>query len=141
MTSQQKEIYDAIVNKSIRSFLIDRKTGEDGSSRGSTPGSMISMGSVDSSPSTDTESAPIAHSTRRRSKKRARLSYEEKSDEQFFDDVESGVNTQDDDDELSMDQRSRAFQQKTARKSVNGLKLQNLVMQLRKVCDHVRCLP
>lgn len=66
----------------------------------------------------------------RRSKKKT---YEEKTDEQFFDDLDNdAVNTDDDD----LQARGQAFQCKQAERSVNGLKLQNLLMQLRKVCNH-----
>lgn len=145
LTKQQKEIYDAVVSKSIRSLLIDRKTGsQPASSREATPASAPSSpgGSI----------ASTASSARgRRAKKR---SYAEKSDDQFFDDLENGSAAPEDED-VDLQQRGRDFKQKQARpsvsllrlrpllirseyavKSVNGLKLQNLVMQLRKTCNH-----
>lgn len=107
LTKQQKEIYDAVVSKSIRSLLIDRKTGsQPASSREGTPVSAPSSpgGSI----------ASTASSARgRRAKKR---SYAEKSDDQFFDDLENGSAAPEDED-VDLQQRGRDFKQKQARPS------------------------
>lgn len=110
LTHQQKELYEAIVGKSIRSLLIDRKTSGSsnaGSSREATPLSTPSSpgGSVGSGNTTSTKPAS------RRSK---RKSYLEKSDEQFFDDLDNGELDQEAEEDDDLKQRGQAYERKRA---------------------------
>lgn len=168
LTSQQKDLYDAVVSRTLRSFLIDRKTGKSSgkaqenrkrSESPMTPLSELSESQATSPvPSSLTEDtgANTPVKSPKRGAKRKRVQYEEKSDEQFFDDLENSAE-ESAEEEGAMLERANAFQQKSAStcsaisrqktgltnrtgikaKSVNNMKLQNLVMQLRKVCNHV----
>jgi ATP-dependent DNA helicase len=121
LTAQQKELYDAVVNKTVRSFLIDRKTArEDG---GSSVGSTAPSTPLPSAPSSDaemTDAGSISGRTRRK-KGRGKRNYEEKSDEQFFDDLDADEGTtapgteDDGEDNISMSEMGRAHRQRQAR--------------------------
>lgn len=81
-------------------------------------------------------SAPVVEATGRKRRRVSRAAYKEKTDEQYFEDLDNGVEDQKTGD-LSIAERSKLHQMKVASKSVNTMKLQNMVMQLRKVCNHV----
>ncbi|OBZ90380.1 Lymphoid-specific helicase [Choanephora cucurbitarum] len=110
LTQPQKNLYDAIIKRDLRDYLIKRKTVKDKTEQ--------------------PEEAEIEEDNRRSKKKE--VSYKEKSDRQFFKDLEKEP------EEPKVDEDALARTQELAQavKQVNGLHLQNLVMQLRKVCNH-----
>lgn len=176
LTAQQKELYDAVINKSLRALLVDQKTkaasavtgqviqdtdapqkrprSDSGSCAGDDVNKRAKILSNELVESSDEEDIPLSTmakpSTRkslvRHSKAVRKLhGYEEVSDRQFFDDVDNGVCPEidhgieescllaksTDDGQEPGEAHTRA-----AVKSVNQMKLQNVVMQLRKVCNH-----
>nr|CAG8542717.1 8568_t:CDS:10 [Entrophospora candida] len=122
LTRQQKEVYDAILSRNIRPFLLGKKLGRelDGDT-------MVDPMDIDNE-------SYIRGSKLRRLKPRA---YKEMTDDEFFDVIEKG------EDEISQEELLENSiiaekETKTNRvvKSVNCMKLQNAVMQLRKICNH-----
>lgn len=125
LTAQQKEMYQAIANRNIRQYLIDVKSG------------------TSASDAIDVEAVTVP------ARKRARISYAIEDDEdKYMDDLENGrVHEPNGVVEKSAAEIGKAWQIKQAgaycdsksadstEKSVNNMKLQNVVMQLRKVCD------
>lgn len=95
LTVAQKSLYDAILKRDVRDYLIKRKAG-------------------------DVQDEPVA--------KKA-VSYKEVSDRQYFKELEQ-QKEEVENKTPHQDKRTAAIKQ------VNGLHLQNLVMQLRKVCNH-----
>ncbi|MBW0473952.1 hypothetical protein O181_013667 [Austropuccinia psidii MF-1] len=173
LTPQQKELYDAVINRNLRSLLIDqkRKAGleldfpqldnkrprspsaspqcEDSKQ----PSKRTKASDAASSESSSEEDMPIAQRpkpskrqslSRRATRDRQSIGYKEKSDSQFFKEIETGNcdeidYTFDDSNEATSKTEpiSRAeWADRRAHKSVNQMKLQNVVMQLRKVCNH-----
>lgn len=122
LTAQQKELYDAVINRSIRSFLMEKKMRGDSDDEDDMPLASTS--------------APAVETPGRKRRRTGRATYKEKTDEQYFDDLDNGVEDRKT-GELSIAERSKLHQMKVASKSVNTMKLQNMVMQLRKVCNHV----
>ena len=118
LTAQQKELYDAVINRSIRSFLMEKKMQGDDSDHEDLPLS------ASSAPAPKEEG-----SARKKRKTRARTSFVEKTDEQYFEDLDAGLPEDSQVPQLSLAERSKLHQQKLASKSVNNMKLQNLVMQ------------
>nr|XP_019014337.1 helicase [Kwoniella pini CBS 10737]OCF53118.1 helicase [Kwoniella pini CBS 10737] len=124
LTQQQKDIYQAIASRSIRQFLIDKKSG----------------GNADE-PAQD-EEPPIAeeeNSAVRASRKKDRVNYKiEENDSKFIRDLENGVKV---DEPSGVKEKSAAeigkeWALSQATKSVNNMRLQNMVMQLRKISSH-----
>ncbi|RIA95415.1 SNF2 family N-terminal domain-containing protein [Glomus cerebriforme] len=116
LTRQQKELYDAIVARNIRPFLIAKKIGEEDESN---------SGSI--------------QERRKNLRKGTRKFYEELSDEQFFESLDK------EEPVLKIDEAEAARKTANAEKelktmkavkTINGMKLQNVVMQLRKICNH-----
>ncbi|KAI9279980.1 SNF2 family N-terminal domain-containing protein [Sporodiniella umbellata] len=102
LTQNQKNLYDAIIKRDLRDYLIKRKT---------------------SLPTSDPEPTQDRRATKT-------IDYKEKSDRQYFSELEK-----------EKEEEINGKQEKTAElvqavKQVNGMHLQNLVMQLRKVCNH-----
>jgi hypothetical protein len=69
-----------------------------------------------------------------RTKKRARKSYVELEDDEYFDALNDFQ--QEDGEMASNEEIGREYGIKVAKTSINNLKLNNIVMQLRKVCNH-----
>ncbi|KAI9487236.1 MAG: SNF2 family N-terminal domain-containing protein [Benjaminiella poitrasii] len=106
LTPAQKNLYDAIIKRDLRDYLIKRKA---------------------LNPEDD---ADEAKDDEKRPKKT--VDYKEKSDRQFFAELNKGS------EDNQVDSKAVENQAKFAEavRQVNGLHLQNLVMQLRKVCNH-----
>lgn len=154
MTAQQKELYDAVVNRQLRPFLIGRKTGPDVPEETETETNATSAPQTSaSSPEPADAEEPASEPRRSRRSGVRRRDYAEKSDRQFFKDADAGTSTEltdrlgrrigegDVDDGKTVEEIGKEHRAKMATKSVNQLKLQNVVMQLRKVCNHVSLTP
>jgi ATP-dependent DNA helicase len=147
LTQQQKDLYEAVANRGIREFLINKKQGLDEASTAST--------SATATP--EPESDPNEPRSSRRLKKKPRPSYNiEESDRKFMNDIENGRVQQPAPVEDTVEEVGRSWALKSASacrrtdlpqiarahplpplnpaKQVNNMKLQNMVMQLRKVC-------
>ncbi|KAG0146424.1 hypothetical protein CROQUDRAFT_44473 [Cronartium quercuum f. sp. fusiforme G11] len=133
LTAQQKELYDAVINKSLRALLVNQKSkaAEESSDDDDTPLALMKKPSQRLSLARNTKATRKLHG------------YAEISDKQFFDDVELGICSEIDQslNESVKTSEERLMskpeaQNRAAVKSVNQMKLQNVVMQLRKVCNH-----
>lgn len=117
LTQPQKNLYDAIIKRDLRDYLIKRKITK--------PEDHLNQENQPAPPQPEETDEDT-----RKSKKA--IDYKEKSDRQFFKEIEKGPV------EEQIDHTAVAKKVKMAEavKQVNGLHLQNLVMQLRKVCNH-----
>ncbi|KAG2213535.1 hypothetical protein INT47_009209 [Mucor saturninus] len=110
LTQPQKNLYDAIIKRDLRDYLIKRKITK------------------------PDEDVSVAQEEEQEEEGRAKkaISYKEKSDREFFKDLDQEPVTE------VLDHVAVTKQAKMAEavKQVNGMHLQNLVMQLRKVCNH-----
>ncbi|WRT63465.1 uncharacterized protein IL334_000370 [Kwoniella shivajii] len=125
LTQQQKDIYQAIASGSIRQFLIDKKSG----------------GNDEAVPEEEevAEAESSELSTGRASRKKDRVNYKiEENDSKFIRDLENGVKVEEPSGvkEKSAAEIGRDWAMQQARKSVNNMRLQNIVMQLRKISSH-----
>ncbi|KAF9127775.1 hypothetical protein BGW39_005635 [Mortierella sp. 14UC] len=144
LTPAQKEWYDATLSKDIRKFLIQKKSGWDdaGDSDDDLEVDLqetdaITQGEdgTDTPDSLDTPSeiagAQLTNVKTRRSRGAAVKSYAEKSDMQYFKDLANGpAPTQ------TKELTAREIDIRRATKTVVNMNLKNVVMQLRKVCNH-----
>lgn len=141
LTQLQNEMYRAIVNRDIRSFLIEKKTGGEGWSTPMTEATDVST--VDS----EANSADAAESrngrSSRRLAKRPKIDYNLRTnDDKWLRDVDAGRPVQlttimkQAEDAKSMEEIGREYALKKATTAVNNMKLQNVIMQLRKVSNH-----
>ncbi|RCH92765.1 hypothetical protein CU097_007714 [Rhizopus azygosporus] len=103
LTQPQKNLYDAIIKRDLRDYLLKRKI-----------------------------SLPDKEQQDRRATKA--IDYKEKSDRQYFAELEKKYDAQSSQEESEAKLKRAEFE--SAVKQVNSLHLQNLVMQLRKVCNH-----
>ncbi|KAI8075510.1 SNF2 family N-terminal domain-containing protein [Thamnidium elegans] len=120
LTQPQKNLYDAIIKRDLRDYLIKRKITKPEQQN-------LEQENIDVQQQQQEEEGEQEEG---RTKKQ--ISYKEKSDRQYFKEIEQ------DPIEQQVDHTAVAKQVKMAEavKQVNGLHLQNLVMQLRKVCNH-----
>ncbi|WVQ64621.1 uncharacterized protein L199_002788 [Kwoniella botswanensis] len=128
LTQQQKDIYQAIASGSIRQFLIDKKSG----------GNDEENAEVEEQPQPEAEAISEA-SNGRASRKKERVNYKiEENDSKFIRDLENGVKVDEPSGvkEKSAAEIGRDWALQQAKKSVNNMRLQNLVMQLRKISSH-----
>ncbi|KAH9470693.1 hypothetical protein MJO29_003529 [Puccinia striiformis f. sp. tritici] len=181
LTAQQKELYDAVINRDLRTYLVNQKTQAglanhadiipplpetckrkrtpSPSLEGAAHGQNVKR-SRTAEPDTDDRSLKedtaksnvpegrnVRNRTRRAAATRKSVGYAEKSDRQFFKEVEEGECDEIDytwDETHQLKTKSDEHQTNTheqqvgqlAQKSVNQMKLLNMVMQLRKVCNH-----
>ncbi|KAF8530036.1 SNF2 family DNA-dependent ATPase [Hysterangium stoloniferum] len=107
LSERQRAVYDAVLTGVLRSYLINGKR----------------------------DSVVVADVTRGRGmRKRRKVSYKvDSDDEAWFENLESDESQMAQEDELDAAQQ---FNLKNSVKQVNSMKLQNTVMQLRKVCSH-----
>ncbi|KAF9339992.1 hypothetical protein BGZ91_003938 [Linnemannia elongata] len=144
LTPVQKEWYDATLSKDIRKFIIQKKSGwEDvGDSDDELEEAMqktdaITLGE-DGSDTRETSDATseavegqaIIAKTRRSRGATAR-SYAEKSDRQYFKELENGPA-----ETAVKELTAREIDIRRATKAVVNMNLKNVIMQLRKVCNH-----
>ncbi|KAF8515181.1 SNF2 family N-terminal domain-containing protein [Gautieria morchelliformis] len=113
LSERQREIYDAVLSGVLRSYLINGK--QDG----------------------DTKAPRAKREVEgRRMRKRGKVSYRvDGDDDEWFDRLEEGEFDVQVAHEEQLD-IGRQFQYKHTVKQVNSMKLQNTIMQLRKVCSH-----
>lgn len=113
LTKPQKDLYDAIIKRDLRDYLIKKKIAH-------------------SEDDQEEEEAEEDEEEQIRTTKKKLISYKEESDEEFFQKLEEEPI------EEAVDYKAIAKHKKkvNAVKQVNNLHLQNLVMQLRKVCNH-----
>ncbi|KAI8645899.1 SNF2 family N-terminal domain-containing protein [Parasitella parasitica] len=108
LTQPQKDLYDAIIQRNIRDYLIKKKIAD---------------------PENDQEEA--SEDSIRASKKKI-INYKEESDKEFFEKFDQEPV----EDAIDHEAIARHQHKSNAIKKINNLHLQNLVMQLRKVCNH-----
>ncbi|RUS33031.1 P-loop containing nucleoside triphosphate hydrolase protein [Jimgerdemannia flammicorona] len=127
LTKAQKEIYDAILDRNIRGFLIDKKAG------GENPETTALNDGKENNE--NGQSGKTKGKTRTAATNR--VNYKEMTDAEWFKMVESDERVEEE-VEYVLDNEAvgREYQKRNAVKAVGNLKLQNLVMQLRKVCNH-----
>ncbi|KAF7729861.1 hypothetical protein EC973_003595 [Apophysomyces ossiformis] len=121
LTQAQKSLYDAIIKRDLRDYLIKRKTK-----------------TLDEENKEADETAHQSIKDKRKSERSLKsTSYKETSDREFFAGLKKGGKAETD---IITDNTNITaginHQVKDAIKQVNGLHLQNIVMQLRKVCNH-----
>ncbi|KAI7868291.1 SNF2 family N-terminal domain-containing protein [Spinellus fusiger] len=117
LTKPQKELYDAILKRDLRDYLIHRKVN------------------IDDEEKTESESTAKeeVNGPRHSGRHSKTLNYKEQSDKEFFSQkasIETEITTE------AILQAGKKHAVAVATKQVNGMHLQNLVMQLRKVCNH-----
>ena len=112
LTQPQKDLYDAIIKRDVRDYLIKKKIAN---------------------PQDDPAEAEEQPSNNTRKSKKTNISYKEESDTAFFKKLE-----EESEEEEEVDHKAIARHEKkvNAVKQINNMHLQNLVMQLRKVCNH-----
>ncbi|CAG8529973.1 4347_t:CDS:10 [Diversispora eburnea] len=124
LTLQQKEIYDAILSRKIRPFLLAKKMNRD-----------QDIESEDSDSTVETETGGQDNGRKMRLRQLPKPDYTELSDAEFFERWENEKLAP----EEPFKNPSKVEREEKARKavkSVNCMKLQNAMMQLRKVCNH-----
>ncbi|KAH9815599.1 P-loop containing nucleoside triphosphate hydrolase protein [Melampsora americana] len=162
LTAQQKELYEAVINKSLRTLLVSQKSkaAEEAENLNSNKRERSNSNSSKAKESdskriklnedSSDEDIPLSKSTIKKPTQRKSLGretkakkklhgYTEVSDRQFFEDVEKGVSNEIDHHSSNPSIHPTQFKKNTeleAIKSVNQMKLQNVMMQLRKVCNH-----
>ncbi|OAD03910.1 hypothetical protein MUCCIDRAFT_184304 [Mucor lusitanicus CBS 277.49] len=111
LTQPQKDLYDALIKRNIRDYLIKKKIAN---------------------PEDDEDDEAAESSNLARKSKKTNISYKEESDTAFFKKLEEEP------EEEQVDHKAIAKHEKkvNAVKQINNMHLQNLVMQLRKVCNH-----
>ncbi|ORZ15715.1 SNF2 family N-terminal domain-domain-containing protein [Absidia repens] len=126
LTMAQKNLYDAILNRDLRDYLIKRKTF-----KGDADNNKNGISDVDQ----ENTNIPGEKSTNGRKSSRVlkSVSYKQTSDREFFKEKPQEIGAITDTGNF---EAGRKHEVQTAIKHVNALHLQNLVMQLRKVCNH-----
>jgi ATP-dependent DNA helicase len=122
LTAEQKELYDAILHKTLHSHL-QAKT------------------EANSAATSETEDdAAELTNTGRKARKSAvvgRKSYAEQSEEAFLEEIENGTFVTEDEPDLDASTRlAEAQVKKLADRKINAMSLRNILMQLRKVANH-----
>jgi len=122
LTIEQKELYDAILHKTLHSHL-QAKT------------------ETNSAATSDTEEdggdLTVTGRKARKSAVVARKSYAEQSEEDFLDEIENGTFVAEDEVDLDATTRlAEAQVKKLADRKINAMSLRNILMQLRKVANH-----
>ncbi|KAK3828451.1 MAG: SNF2 family N-terminal domain-containing protein [Benniella sp.] len=148
LTPEQKKWYDAALSRDIRSFLIQKKCGVDPTrdteeqTSGGPDGAPVNdesevdvtLENLDAMVNAEEEHKEKKTDDSSRRTRGVVRSYTEKSDTEYFKDLESGKDMQKHSDAKVLTAREVDF--KKASKSVTNMKLMNVVMQLRKVCNH-----
>lgn len=137
LTQQQAEIYKAIVEHEIRDYLIEKMSGISSHE----PSPAPSAETIDiSDTGNDTADTDGTRRTSRRLAKQTPLNYEiDEDDEQFAQRIEAGLPVKMRAFEApvkSMEETGRDWAIRHATKKVNNMRLQNMIMQLRKVSSH-----
>lgn len=120
LTQQQKDIYQAILNRDIRNYLIGMKAG-------------------DAVPEANPEPVFVEEIivNGRKVRQRSSINYKiEENDSKYLRDLEESRGRRDESPVKSSVDVGRDWRMKQAIKNVNNMKLQNLIMQLRKISSH-----
>ncbi|CAG8482710.1 5967_t:CDS:10 [Acaulospora colombiana] len=130
LTRQQKEIYDAILSRKIRPFLLAKRLNRENEN--------ISDDMENKAESGDTNQDDDSVDRKKRLRDQPRKEYKEISDSKFFESLEVKEELEVD-EKLTLENATKAEKEEKAKKaarSVNSMNLQNAMMQLRKVCNH-----
>ncbi|KAK4515509.1 uncharacterized protein ATC70_010459 [Mucor velutinosus] len=114
LTQPQKDLYDAIIKRDVRDYLIKKKIAD-----------------PEDEDDDDDEAAESSDNTRK--SKKISINYKEKSNTEFFKSLEKEPEEEEEIDHKAIARREKRV---NAVKQINNMHLQNLVMQLRKVCNH-----
>jgi ATP-dependent DNA helicase len=147
LTALQKELYEECVHGTIRKWLLEKKTGlpyaEIRSLLGeSPPVEVIESNGAQGGQNGNAESqGPAGSATRRIRARGNNVSYaEDETDDQFADRIEAGDEEEKEDAEplsaSDQEREGKLYAIKQAQKDIHNMKLQNLFMQLRKICCH-----
>jgi ATP-dependent DNA helicase len=115
LTKPQKELYDAIIRRDLRKHLVAQMTD-------------TSVNNKDE----ESEMLDETNGPRRSRRGTQTASYKDVGDRDFF----SGKENKQGEPEVDNATLGKKHELSTVLKQVNGLHLQNIVMQLRKVCNH-----
>ncbi|ORX56285.1 hypothetical protein DM01DRAFT_1017625 [Hesseltinella vesiculosa] len=131
LTVPQKNLYDALIKRNIRDYLIKRKTTTIDENL-----PTMHVSKENSTPSDETDNGDDTKSSQPRKSHRAlkAVTYKEQSDHAYFNSIEKGDTQAITANDIATNRQKSEL--KNAIKHVNSLHLQNLVMQLRKVCNH-----
>ncbi|CAG8584379.1 3052_t:CDS:10 [Ambispora gerdemannii] len=136
-TRAQKELYDAIVNKNIRSFLIKKHANlpqENDAAGDDTDDHDVT---VDTAQNDDVDNEVYSVTLNRKARKVDRVNYKEDiDDDEYFELLEKKAFEAEEKAKASQDSNNPEYVKLLATKKVNAMKLQNTIMQLRKVCNH-----
>lgn len=137
LTQQQAEIYKAIVNHEIRDYLIEKMSGIASHEASPAPSNDTADFTDTGNETADTEGT---RRSSRRLAKQTRLDYRiDNDDERFAQRIEAGLPVKTKQIEVpakTMEETGREWAIKHATKTVNNMRLQNMIMQLRKVSSH-----
>ncbi|KAF9288314.1 hypothetical protein BGZ68_000443 [Mortierella alpina] len=153
LTPTQKQWYDAAISRDIRNFLIQKKCAGDApeTPKEKESEALVSgnTASVDDAAEEDValeDLDAIIEAEEEQTIKKAGIvgqrtrgavkSYSEQTDAQYFKDLESGKTAEQKWEEDAKAVSAREVDLRKATKSVTNMKLMNMVMQLRKVCNH-----
>ncbi|KAF8151445.1 SNF2 family N-terminal domain-containing protein [Crassisporium funariophilum] len=150
LSIRQRDAYDRVLNGGLRKWLIQGGTGGmevvgddvvEGEGRNEDDHEEVKLEEIQD----DEQEEDAKRRVSRRSKKSGRKSYAvDGDDEEYFEMLERGdvnerglkvIKTQEE-EEAEEARIGREHQARTKVKQVNNMKLQNTVMQLRKVCSH-----
>lgn len=166
LTEQQKKLYDAVIKRQIREFLLSRKDVNEGDMTLSSDDEAITSTKKKGGKSKATTPKKVAANSKKRksevktpdssSNKRSRpSSYVDESDEDWLDGLDDGTAREKAEEfeekrfgksRLNMvkagngtddEEDGESGVEKQATKKIKGMKLSNMVMQLRKVVNHV----
>ncbi|CAO3575067.1 unnamed protein product [Mortierella alpina] len=153
LTPTQKQWYDAAISRDIRNFLIQKKCAVDvpETPKDKAAEALNSENTASADDDAEEDVAledldTIIEAEEEQAKKKTGLvgqrtrgavkSYSEQTDAQYFKDLESGKTAEQKQAEDAKAISAREVDLRKATKSVTNMKLMNMVMQLRKVCNH-----
>ncbi|KAL0948242.1 hypothetical protein HGRIS_010840 [Hohenbuehelia grisea] len=131
LTAWQHEVYGKVLDGALRGYLLSKS----GSAAAKEAGSSKTI---------DVDGPRRLRSTNGKGKKKGRKNYVvDGDDDEYFEMLERGEldergfrAVEEETDSAALAELARQHQYKAAAKKVNNMKLQNTVMQLRKVCSH-----
>ncbi|PWN28122.1 hypothetical protein BDZ90DRAFT_246039 [Jaminaea rosea] len=162
----QKELYDRCVHGNVRRWLLERKTGlkweeikkilgnepesegedendeAEGSSSASWTESKAKTNGKSSAAAASSSSGPTSSAMSRRRKGRtSKINYAEEDEDVFAKRIERGEDvgrdpTPEPPSFKEQERQGKLFSIRQAQREINNMKLQNLFMQLRKICCH-----
>ncbi|CAO3630681.1 unnamed protein product [Cunninghamella echinulata] len=149
LTISQKQLYDAIIKRDVRDYLIKKKTskGDENKNIDTDPTTTTngiepnenkddnSNNNEQQSGKEDKEDDKKSAQSRKSIRALQTVNYKQSSDRAFF----NSLKEQDPAPTISVPDNvavGQKYEVQTAIKHVNSLHLQNIVMQLRKVCNH-----